>query len=45
MEDIKDSIVLPTRDPTSVFRLLTPEPLLVTVCARLLTLLAALQLS
>jgi len=39
MEDIKDNIVLHTRDAASVFRLLTPEPLLATVCARLLTLL------
>jgi len=36
MEDIKDSIVLHTRDAATVFRLLTPEPLLATVCVRLL---------
>jgi len=36
MEDIKDNIVLNTRDAATVFRLLTPEPLLATVCARLL---------
>ena len=39
MEDIKDSIVLYTRDAATVFRLLTPERLLATLCARLLTLL------
>jgi len=36
MEDIKDNIVLHTRDAATAFRLLRPEPLLATVCARLL---------
>lgn len=45
MEDIKDNIVLHTRDAATVFRLLTPEPLLAIVWPETAQILAASRLS
>jgi hypothetical protein len=45
MEDIKDNIVLHTRDAATVFRLLTPESLLATVWPETAQILAASRLS